>query len=943
MKLLLVNHQSPGDVLMLTAAVRDLHRAHPGKFMTAMDTSCPPLWLNNPYVVGRRALGKPDRIVDCQYPLVHEANRRPFHFIHGFAQDLERKLNVRVPVTEFRSDIHLSQAEMRAATVVQKAGHERPYWVLVAGGKYDFTTKWWNPEFFQAVVDHFAGRIQFVQCGDQGHWHPALRGVLNLVGRTDLRELVRVIWGADGVICPVTLMMHLAAGVPPRPGAGSLKPCVVIAGGREPPHWEMYLNHQFLHTVGALPCCATGGCWKSRCQPLGDGDPKDADLCAQPVRVSHQLHIARCMELVTPQRVIDAVELYLKGNAMTPNPLKAQIPASRSSRSSGSVEIRVKPRGVAVTIGVGRFEKLARLAAAEMRELTGLKTVVLGAKELKESGLESPLFLKFRIFDLIKAENVFYFDADVVCLERWDPAAYFGDPALIAVRDRMGRSIVEEAAQWGIPLESYFNGGMFIANVHHHRQWLQLAESIRFEHPTLLVDQSPLNAARHRLGLPLKLLSRSFNWLGFGASSLSHDVPVVMAHKLAPDRIDINLAYLKGEHELLGPRVVLDHAEADLLAGRTLRWVQEGRVARSLTFREDGTLLPVGDPEDAGYWFIHIVSGRPTLALASESKIMHQFIEKYGGDWISTGREQIVLRDQARHQSSLLTSKNARCVADDFVSGIGGYPADRYRERGIVICGGGEKYLPCAWVLIQMLRHLKCQLPIELWLLRDSEISRKLRLRLEQKDVRCVNAAEVRRHYPVRHLGGWEIKPYSILYSSFEQALYLDADNVPIVDPTFLFDTEPFKRTGAVFWPDYGRLGRDRAIWRICWVKYRDEPEFESGQILVDKRRCWKSLNLTMHLNEHSDFYYRHFHGDKESFHMAWHMLDQEYAMVPHPIHSLPGTMCQHDFEGRRIFQHRNGAKWSINGSNRRIEGFEKEELCLRFIRRLTRHWEPLP
>jgi len=30
-KLLLVNNCSPGDVLMLTAAVRDLHKAHPGQ------------------------------------------------------------------------------------------------------------------------------------------------------------------------------------------------------------------------------------------------------------------------------------------------------------------------------------------------------------------------------------------------------------------------------------------------------------------------------------------------------------------------------------------------------------------------------------------------------------------------------------------------------------------------------------------------------------------------------------------------------------------------------------------------------------------------------------------------------------------------------------------------------------------------------------------------
>lgn len=46
----------------------------------------------------------------------------------------------------------------------------------------------------------------------------------------------------------------------------------------EPPHWEAYPHHQFLHTVGALPCCGDGGCWKSRCQLVHDGDAKDLNF-----------------------------------------------------------------------------------------------------------------------------------------------------------------------------------------------------------------------------------------------------------------------------------------------------------------------------------------------------------------------------------------------------------------------------------------------------------------------------------------------------------------------------------------------------------------------------------------------------------------------------------------------------------------------------------------
>jgi hypothetical protein len=85
-----------------------------------------------------------------------------------------------------------------------------------------------------------------------------------------------------------------------------------LAGGREPPHWEAYPQHAFLSTAGALPCCETGGCWKSRCQTVGDADPKDRqDLCERPVQVSPALRIPQCMTMIQPEEVIRRIESYV--------------------------------------------------------------------------------------------------------------------------------------------------------------------------------------------------------------------------------------------------------------------------------------------------------------------------------------------------------------------------------------------------------------------------------------------------------------------------------------------------------------------------------------------------------------------------------------------------------------------------------------------------------
>jgi hypothetical protein len=66
--------------------------------------------------------------------------------------------------------------------------------------------------------------------------------------------------------------------------------------------------------VGALDCCRTGGCWRSRTVPLGDGDVKDRpkNLCADVVRNDTEV-LPKCMDMISPQAVIERIEYYLKG------------------------------------------------------------------------------------------------------------------------------------------------------------------------------------------------------------------------------------------------------------------------------------------------------------------------------------------------------------------------------------------------------------------------------------------------------------------------------------------------------------------------------------------------------------------------------------------------------------------------------------------------------
>jgi hypothetical protein len=223
--LLLRNHLAPGDVLMLTAAVRDLHRGHPDEFLTDVRTSAHALWDNNPYLTPLEEHDPSVEVIECHYPLIRRSNQAPYHFIHGFIHFLNERLALNIQPTSFKGDIHLSERDRSGPVFGEEAlllnqhlpwpfgeavpvspevsaplgeretegGAEEglPLWLVSAGGKQDFTIKWWDTRRYQAVLDHFQGRVQFVQVGSQGHFHPELEGVIDLRGRTDLRQLIQ--------------------------------------------------------------------------------------------------------------------------------------------------------------------------------------------------------------------------------------------------------------------------------------------------------------------------------------------------------------------------------------------------------------------------------------------------------------------------------------------------------------------------------------------------------------------------------------------------------------------------------------------------------------------------------------------------------------------------------------------------------------------------------
>ena len=313
-KILMLHRLSPGDILVMTAAIRDLHLVHPGKYLTDVRSPCPEIFENNPHITKLTydekdyevARGKAEKqpgiqiqmgdilVIDMHYPLIHRSGKIGAHFIEGYHEYLSEVLGVKIPVTDIYPELFLNQNEqLWPSPVVSKTGTTGKYWVINAGNKGDYELKQYHR--YQEVVDLLKG-IQLVQIGHIGHGHPPLLNVVDMRGKTDLRELFRVIYHAEGVITCVSLPMHIAAAFH--------KPCVVISGAREGTRWELYPNQQFIYRNGCLPCSRQpghgDGCWRSKF--------KDCDYRKDDVPV--------CMSLITPEEIVKAVNDYYAGGML---------------------------------------------------------------------------------------------------------------------------------------------------------------------------------------------------------------------------------------------------------------------------------------------------------------------------------------------------------------------------------------------------------------------------------------------------------------------------------------------------------------------------------------------------------------------------------------------------------------------------------------------------
>lgn len=294
-KIILRQGQSPGDILTATRSVADFKKSYPD-WQIDVRTPCNAIWENNPHLTPLKEQDPDVEIFNITYDEINISGWNGLHFTDAFRHDIEKKIGVKIKKTGIRPELWISDLEKTWYDHVHcEFGWDGPFWTLNAGRKPDNELKQYHR--WQEVVNlfnkEFKNKVKLVQIGHQDHIHPTLKGVLNLVGKTDLRQLIRLQYWASGSIGPLSLQFVMSAAFE--------QPAVVVAGGKEGVRWHIYPHMRYLYTNGCCPKAMWDGCWlggiKGQCPYLVKEVPK-------------------CFTLIKPYQIVDAVKMYYEGKVL---------------------------------------------------------------------------------------------------------------------------------------------------------------------------------------------------------------------------------------------------------------------------------------------------------------------------------------------------------------------------------------------------------------------------------------------------------------------------------------------------------------------------------------------------------------------------------------------------------------------------------------------------
>ena len=235
--------------------------------------------------------------------------------------------------------------------------------------------------------------------------------------------------------------------------------------------------------------------------------------------------------------------------------------------------------------------------------------------------------------------------------------------------------------------------------------------------------------------------------------------------------------------------------------------------------------------------------------------------------------------------------------------------------RGIVTTAGGQ-YLPVLVISLRMLRKTGSTLPVEIFLASTAEYEGDLCERVfPELNAKCVILSDVldavQGSTVVQH---YQLKCFSMLFSSFEEILLLDADSFPVHDPETLFASPPFSVYGMTTWPDFWASSASLHYYTISSqpvppISARQSTE--AGEVLLSKRSHGQTLLLAVYYNYYGPSHYYVLQsqgapgeGDKETFITAATALGNPFYQVSERVRPIGAPKPDNGIAGSAMVQY---------------------------------------
>lgn len=223
-------------------------------------------------------------------------------------------------------------------------------------------------------------------------------------------------------------------------------------------------------------------------------------------------------------------------------------------------------------------------------------------------------------------------------------------------------------------------------------------------------------------------------------------------------------------------------------------------------------------------------------------------------------------------------------------------------SQGLVSTGGG-KYLPVFVISLRMLRRTGTTLPVEVFLADHDEYEENIcKEVLPSLNATCVIMSDILTSVP--HdiaITKYQFKIFAMIFSSFEEILFLDADSFPIYNPEELFSSELFQTHGLITWPDFWASSTSEYYYTISQQSIpsmKERASSETGELLVSKKTHQRALLLATYYNYYGpSHYYALFsqgspgEGDKDTFLPAATVFNQTFYATSEVVRAigLPG------------------------------------------------------